>query len=238
MLCCAVLMFQDKDALRGHRHGSRERGLTSPRSDKAASGKDRKEAGDKKDEKKAEDKPAAAADEAKKEQDTKADGADAAAATDSKPDGEAAKPEAAAEGDKPADAAAAGADAEGKGDEKSEKKEMVKVEVEEKPCLQPSDPATWPQPEAGEVVDGIKWMAKVRAGRGGGDLATRGWWGMRGAVITVVDGIKWMAKVGVRDGTAGNEGCSLRPSREGGPACMYVAGWRLYVPGHVLLPGG
>jgi hypothetical protein len=37
VLCCAVLCcanFQDKDALRGHRHVSKERGLTSPRSDK------------------------------------------------------------------------------------------------------------------------------------------------------------------------------------------------------------
>lgn len=43
------------------------------------------------------------------------------------------------------------------------KKEDVKVEVkEEKPKLVASDPATWPQPEAGQVVDGVKWMAKVR----------------------------------------------------------------------------
>lgn len=43
------------------------------------------------------------------------------------------------------------------------KKEDVKVEVkEEKPKLVSSDPATWPQPEAGQVVDGVKWMAKVR----------------------------------------------------------------------------
>jgi hypothetical protein len=35
--CCAMLScfhFQDKDALRGHRHVSKERGLTSPRSDR------------------------------------------------------------------------------------------------------------------------------------------------------------------------------------------------------------
>jgi hypothetical protein len=48
-----------------------------------------------------------------------------------------------------------------KSEKEGEKKEKPKLEVDEKPCLEPSDPATWPQPEAGEVVGGIKWMAKV-----------------------------------------------------------------------------
>jgi hypothetical protein len=46
--------------------------------------------------------------------------------------------------------------------EDSKKEVEVKVEVkEEKPKLVASDPATWPQPEAGQVVEGVKWMAKV-----------------------------------------------------------------------------
>jgi hypothetical protein len=59
------------------------------------------------------------------------------------------------------------------------KKEDVKIEVkEEKPKLVASDPAAWPQPEAGQVVEGVKWMAKVRRRAGGGQaggFGTKRW---------------------------------------------------------------
>lgn len=98
----------------------------------------------------------------------------AAAADASKTEGDAKPAEpAAAEGEKAAAAAAA-----------SEVKAEVKDEKKSEPEVQPSDPATWPQPDAGEVVDGIKWMAKVSRGGegecpgvvcvGGGSRAARG----------------------------------------------------------------
>jgi hypothetical protein len=87
--------------------------------------------------------------------------ADASKAENAEGDTKAAEPAAAAaaEGDKAATAAA-----EGKTEAKTDVKAEVKEEVKAEPEVLPSDPATWPQPEAGEVVDGVKWMAKVSRG--------------------------------------------------------------------------
>lgn len=115
--------------------------VTSPR---GSSRGDTDKDSEKKEEKK-EDKPAAAADGEKKAEaaaDQPAAAADKAAA-----DGAA---------DKPAEAAAA----EG-GDAKQDKEGADKEKEAAAPAAVPSDPATWPQPEPGVVVNGVKWMAKV-----------------------------------------------------------------------------
>jgi len=143
--CACVSHLQDRDALRGHRdhrHGSREHSgaLPSPRPGGSSSSKDAaKPAGD-----------SAAAPAAGKAEEGKA--AEAEGASEDKQAAAEVKDEAAMTGDK---AVAAAGDTEG-GD-KSEAGQQDQAQEE----LKASDPETWPQPEAGEVVDGVKWMAKV-----------------------------------------------------------------------------
>lgn len=140
-----MLHLQDRDALRGHRdhrHGSREHSGALPSPRPGGSSKDAaKPAGD-----------STAAPAAGKAEEGKAAPAEAEGASEDKQAAAEGKDEAAATGDK---AIAAAGDAEGGDQGDAGQQDQAHEE------LKASDPETWPQPEAGEVVDGVKWMAKV-----------------------------------------------------------------------------